>query len=192
MIRCQYCGTDNLETARYCDECGAKIGLLPAGWVPSSSHVVSRVPEEEPPAPVKKTLASEREPEAGPASSPRIRQEWEQGPGRPRRAKLVITRGGAVGKEFAVVEPRCLIGRWDPDHGIFPEIDLDDEDEHANVSRRQAQITCENGQYLLEDCGSTNGTFINRGQRLIPGRRYLIKHGDEIIVGKLFLKFVVE
>jgi len=40
--------------------------------------------------------------------------------------------------------------------------------------------------------GSTNGTFINRGRRLIPGIAQSIKDGDEIIVGKTFLRFYVK
>jgi pSer/pThr/pTyr-binding forkhead associated (FHA) protein len=41
----------------------------------------------------------------------------------------------------------------------------------------------------LEDLGSTNGTFVNRGKRLSPGTRQSLKDGDEIIVGKTFLRF---
>jgi pSer/pThr/pTyr-binding forkhead associated (FHA) protein len=47
------------------------------------------------------------------------------------------------------------------------------------------------GQYFLEDQGSTNGTFVNRGRRLEPGQRHPLKDGDEIIVGKTFLRFQV-
>ena len=46
-------------------------------------------------------------------------------------------------------------------------------------------------QYLIEDLGSTNGTFVNRGPRLLPGNKQPLKNGDEIIVGKTFLKFVL-
>jgi pSer/pThr/pTyr-binding forkhead associated (FHA) protein len=63
------------------------------------------------------------------------------------------------------------IGRWDADGGIFPDVDLDTDDPEAKVSRRHARITLSNGQYFLEDLGSTNGTFINRGKRLSPGQR---------------------
>jgi hypothetical protein len=156
-------------------------------------EVSSSSPEEDPLAVPQKTLASEpAEQKPAQDSAPAVNQEWEFISESPRRAKLVIVRGGAVGKEFPVVGRECLIGRWDPDHGIFPEIDLDKEDWEANVSRRHAKIISEGGQYLLEDCGSMNGTFINRGQRLISGRRYVIRHGDEIIFGKLFMRFVVE
>jgi len=45
------------------------------------------------------------------------------------------------------------------------------------------------GKYYLEDLGSTNGTFVNRGKRLPPGTRQQLNDGDEIIVGKTFLRF---
>ena len=50
----------------------------------------------------------------------------------------------------------------------LPDVDLDTDDPEAKVSRRHARITLSNGQYFLEDLGSTNGTFINRGKRLPP------------------------
>jgi pSer/pThr/pTyr-binding forkhead associated (FHA) protein len=45
------------------------------------------------------------------------------------------------------------------------------------------------GKFFLEDLGSTNGTYINRGRRLLPGTPQLLTDGDEIIVGKTFLRF---
>lgn len=107
------------------------------------------------------------------------------------RAKLIIQRGGKIGKEFPLVGMDCMIGRWDADGGIFPDVDLDQDDPEAKVSRRHARIQLMNNQYLIEDLGSTNGTFINRGPRLLPGSKQPLNHGDEIIVGKTFLKFVL-
>jgi hypothetical protein len=108
------------------------------------------------------------------------------------RAKLIIQRGGTIGKEFNLTDTESNIGRWDADGGIFPDVDLDQDDPEAKVSRRHARIIHQNGQYLIEDLGSTNGTFINRGRRLLPGNRHPLNNGDEIIVGKTFLKFIVE
>lgn len=107
------------------------------------------------------------------------------------RAKLVIQRGGRVGREFPLSSAEAMIGRWDADGGIFPDVDLDQDDPEAKVSRRHARIQCNNNQYLIEDLGSTNGTFINRGPRLLPGNKQPLSNGDEIIVGKTFLKFVL-
>jgi pSer/pThr/pTyr-binding forkhead associated (FHA) protein len=110
----------------------------------------------------------------------------------PGGARLIIERGGRVGKEFAISGGETNIGRWDADGGIFPDVDLDQDDPEAKVSRRHARIIRETGQFYIEDLGSTNGTFINRGRRLLPGNRHPLNNGDEIIVGKTFLKFVVE
>lgn len=108
------------------------------------------------------------------------------------RARLMVARGVSAGHEFPLSGTEWLIGRWDPEQGIFPDVDLDPVDPEVTVSRRHARIWYQNGHYLIEDLGSTNGTFINRGRRLTPGRRYVIRDGDEIIVGKTFLKFIVE
>ncbi len=104
-------------------------------------------------------------------------------------AKLVIERGKSVGKIFMLSSPESQIGRWDADGGIFPDVDLDSDDPEAKVSRRHARITMNDGKHFLEDLGSTNGTFINRGKRLSPGTRQPLNDGDEIIVGKTFLRF---
>lgn len=106
-------------------------------------------------------------------------------------ARLVIHRGRSAGKEFPLSEDESQIGRWDADGGIFPDVDLDSDDPEAKVSRRHARITRRGDQYYIEDLGSTNGTFINRGRRLLPGDRQLLHDGDEVIVGKTFLRFHV-
>jgi pSer/pThr/pTyr-binding forkhead associated (FHA) protein len=101
----------------------------------------------------------------------------------------VIDRGKSVGKQFMLSDTESQIGRWDADGGIFPDVDLDSDDPEAKVSRRHARITLREGEYFVEDLGSTNGTFINRGKRLLPGVRQRLNDGDEIIVGKTFLRF---
>jgi serine/threonine-protein kinase len=108
-------------------------------------------------------------------------------------AKLVITRGGTVGKEFVVEQAaETHIGRWDPDGGAFPEVDLTQDDPEAKISRKHARIFVQGGGYMLEDVGSLNGTYINRGPRLMPGSPQPIKDGDEVVMGKTFFKFVTE
>ena len=113
------------------------------------------------------------------------------GGGHNAHAALVINRGRSAGKEFPVHEDEAYIGRWDADSGIFPDVDLDSDDPEAKVSRRHARITRRGEQYYIEDLGSTNGTFINRGRRLLPGDRQPLNDGDEIIIGKTFLRFHV-
>lgn len=106
-------------------------------------------------------------------------------------ASLTIERGDSPGTEFKLVNDESVIGRWDADNGIFPDVDLDAHDADAKVSRRHARIVRNNGSYSIEDLGSTNGTYVNRGRRLLPGNPQLLHDGDEVIVGKTFLRFQV-
>ncbi|MBL8148415.1 MAG: FHA domain-containing protein [Blastocatellia bacterium] len=151
----------------------------PPSYMPQSAQSI-------PPSPTRS------EPVSAPTAQPVQANLGGQGSRVQHKAKLVIQRGGTVGKEFALTDSESNIGRWDADGGIFPDVDLDQDDPEAKVSRRHARIIHQNGQYLIEDLGSTNGTFINRGRRLLPGNRHPLNNGDEIIVGKTFLKFVVE
>jgi pSer/pThr/pTyr-binding forkhead associated (FHA) protein len=113
--------------------------------------------------------------------------------GKAPAGKLVITRGGTVGKEFTLEqEGETQIGRWDPDGGAFPEIDLTQDDPEAKISRKHARILVQNGGYMLEDVGSLNGTYVNRGPRLMPGSPQPIKNGDEVVMGKTFFKLITD
>jgi pSer/pThr/pTyr-binding forkhead associated (FHA) protein len=126
------------------------------------------------------------EPEPHPSSS----VSKSAGPGA-SHASLTIERGEAPGTEFRLTADESTIGRWDADNGIFPDVDLDAHDADAKVSRRHARIVRRNGGYFIEDLGSTNGTYVNRGRRLLPGNPQALSDGDEVIVGKTFLRFRV-
>jgi hypothetical protein len=104
------------------------------------------------------------------------------------KPRLILEKSTSAA-EFPLLGNETHIGRWDADNGIFPDIDLDPFDPDAKVSRRHARITVKNDDFFIEDLGSTNGTFINRGRRLIPGSPQKLNDGDEIIVGKTFLRF---
>jgi len=58
----------------------------------------------------------------------------------------------------------------------------------AEVSRRHARLTFQGGKYVLEDMGSTNGTFVN-GQRLTGPR--VLKSGEVVSLGEQIV-FVYE
>lgn len=111
--------------------------------------------------------------------------------GNVKPAKLIITRGGTIGKEFPLEAAETHVGRWDPDGGAFPEVDLTADDPEAKISRKHARIFIQDGEYMVEDLGSLNGTYVNRGPRLLPGSPQPIKTDDEIVMGKTFFKFVV-
>ena len=113
-----------------------------------------------------------------------------EGPSVGMTAALTLTRGGTVGKVFELQAGDNLVGRWDPDSGSFPEVDMENDDPEARISRKHALIKF--GDTLtIEDIGSLNGTFVNRGPRLEPGSPATLKDGDEIIIGKTFFKVSV-
>jgi FHA domain len=107
------------------------------------------------------------------------------------KAKLAIIRGGRRGQEFELEPGNNLVGRWDPETGSFPEVDLDADDPEAKISRKHALIRLDASRITIEDIGSLNGTYVNRQPRLQPGTPVDLKDGDEIIIGKTFLKLSI-
>ncbi len=194
MIKCQACGTGNQDNSQYCDECGSRLEenqrksikqietpkfqkLISESQIFQSANVTSiGIP------PIAENLP-QPENSFGKDLNPAAKDF---------HAKLVIERGNAVGTEFLLTADESYIGRWDADNGIFPDVDLDKHDSDAKVSRRHARIIYAGGKFSIEDLGSTNGTFVNRGRRLIPGNAQVLNSGDEIIVGKTFLRFYIE
>ena len=92
-------------------------------------------------------------------------------------AALVIRAGGA-GESFAVKGEQMTIGRR-PDSAVF----LDD----ITVSRDHALLVKRGREWCLDDCGSLNGTYVNR-QRIDSQR---LADGDELQIGKYKLTFRV-
>lgn len=186
MVRCQSCGTENRIGSQYCDECGTKLilsadnGGIPESrvLVPSGSGIRAA------------NVTSVGIPPLVPSVEPEIDSigEADQKP-KGSHSRLIIERGASVDTEFALSAEESYLGRWDADNGIFPDVDLDAHDPDAKVSRRHARILFRSDVYMVEDLGSTNGTFINRGRRLLPGSPQVLSEGDEIIVGKTFLRF---
>jgi ABC-type multidrug transport system ATPase subunit/pSer/pThr/pTyr-binding forkhead associated (FHA) protein len=58
--------------------------------------------------------------------------------------------------------------------------------DHPTVSLRHARMITRDGVRLIEDLGSTNGTFVN-AQRIYPGEVRRISEGDEVRVGPVML-----
>lgn len=92
-------------------------------------------------------------------------------------AALVIRAGGGrAGESFAVDGARMTIGRR-PDSAVF----LDD----VTVSRDHALLVHRGSDWYIDDCGSLNGTYVNRER--IDSQR--LADGDELQVGKYKLTF---
>ena len=100
---------------------------------------------------------------------------WEASPS--GSAMLVVKRGPNAGSRFRLDQPVTSAGRH-PDSDIF----LDD----VSVSRRHAEFRRENGDNLVVDTGSLNGTYVNRK----PIESVALANGDEIQMGKFRLVFL--
>jgi pSer/pThr/pTyr-binding forkhead associated (FHA) protein len=184
MINCDRCKTENLDGSQYCDECGAPLRPNNSSAPNQKTHAQGEEGQNGARAP----FGGQRPEFAAGHVSAGLNLAALKSPAKPH-ARLVIEKGRSSGKQFMLSDVEAQIGRWDADGGVFPDVDLDTDDPEAKVSRRHARITLSSGQYFLEDLGSTNGTFINRGKRLSPGQRQALCDGDEIIVGKTFLRF---
>ena len=188
MITCERCKTENLDGSQYCDECGAALRPNSNSRASAPGNVSHFKPDGDGQNGSRAPVPAPQ-PEAAGKAAAAVNLSSSHGSSDKPHAKLVIERGKSAGKQFLLSEAESQIGRWDADGGVFPDVDLDTDDPEAKVSRRHARVTFRDGQYFLEDLGSTNGTFVNRGKRLSPGTRQSLKDGDEIIVGKTFLRF---
>ena len=202
MILCAECNEEQMDGLEYCDICGAKLeaGAIVLGKVQTTEEAPAEVEastETEAEEAEAETAEAEKEgsaeaagdesaetPEAEAAPEAVALSDDQAAVG---SASLTITRGGTVGKVFELQAGDNLVGRWDPDSGSFPEVDMENDDPEARISRKHALIKF-GAELTIEDIGSLNGTFVNRGQRLEPGSPVPLKDGDEIIVGKTFFK----
>jgi hypothetical protein len=92
-------------------------------------------------------------------------------------ALVIRAGGGRAGETFPLEKDRLTVGRG-PDSDIF----LDD----VTVSRDHAILVRRNGEYYLDDCGSLNGTYVNRSRI----ESHHLSNGDELQVGKYKLAYL--
>ena len=91
--------------------------------------------------------------------------------------KLTLLLGRTVMQVFDLDKAAIVVGR---DEGADILID------NPSVSRRHAQIRQEGGGWVLEDLGSSNGTFL-RGEKIAAPTA--LQAGDEVGMGKFSLVF---
>ena len=86
--------------------------------------------------------------------------------------QLVMRSGPTPGATFSLEGDQLVVGR-----DSASAIAIND----AEVSRKHARLNFQGGKYVIEDLGSTNGTFVN-GQRLVSP--VVLKSGDVVSLGE--------
>ncbi len=172
MIRCNHCNAQQMNGTIFCSECGASlIAEVPRR---ETTNALSRTVDGIP------SVVEDGPPMVVPAPVPVAKVSGI--------CLVVINSGRRINLESG---EELLVGRKDNQRGIYPDIDLGlDGGYDAGVSRRHAIIVPNRKGYMLEDLGSSNGTFIN-GTRLAPQSPTLIAHGDELKFGTLILRFEI-
>jgi len=161
-LHCTECGFVNGEGANYCQRCGS---LLVHDESPGAAGGGPGGVGGDP------VTATYRIDESGELVPVEVGQVTAHGP-----ALIIRAGGGRVGESFAVEGERMSIGRR-PDSEVF----LDD----ITVSRDHALLIRRGEDWYLDDCGSLNGTYVNRSR--IDSHR--LEEGDEVQVGKYKLTF---
>jgi FHA domain len=117
-----------------------------------------------------RTARTAREPQAPPAPAP-ARSGRRTAP-----SKLIVTQGALQGTTLDLGEAPITIGRANDSTLVVT-------DDYA--SSRHARIFAQNGQWIVEDLGSTNGTYLGRTRvtRPVP-----VPVGVPIRIGKTVLE----
>jgi hypothetical protein len=152
--------------ALHCTECGF-VGDEGANYCPRCGALLPRG-EGEGGEPV---TATYRIDDAGDLVPVDVGEIAAHGP-----ALVIRAGGGRAGESFAVEGERMTIGRR-PDCDVF----FDD----VTGSRDHALLVQRGDSWYLDDCGSLNGTYVNRSR--IESQR--LQEGDEVQIGKYKLTY---
>lgn len=97
----------------------------------------------------------------------------------PDRAMLILRQGSIVEQRWVIEKAELTLGRSPDNDLVFPD---------REISRHHARIRRQGREYVIEDLGSKNGTFVN-DKRLTEPR--VLQDGDEIQIAPRFrLTFV--
>ncbi len=86
--------------------------------------------------------------------------------------RLIMSSGPSIGKVFSLEKPEMFVGR-----DLNNDIVINDPE----ISRRHARFVLHSGGCMLEDLGSTNGTFLNSQRITGP---VALTHGQMITFGE--------
>ena len=200
MDKCQFCGAETRPGDNFCLQCGNR--LTPAPSSPQQAQTVYEATIAEPvdwaaPIQAQGTIPASPVPPWANASEPTVAagSDYEatlrsEGPVAVGQAtidrvenpgRLILrSEDGTVVKEYILEKLDMSIGRLAGSDILLPKDKL--------ASRRHASIHYENGNYVVRDEGSSNGTFVN-GQQLEENGSQVLKDRDRLGIGEHELIF---
>ncbi len=93
------------------------------------------------------------------------------------RACLVVIYGPELGKRAPLSQATFEIGR-----SSRSDLPIDQE----SISRHHARITWDGARHVIEDLGSTNGTYVND----VSTKKQMLTDGDQVKLGRSILKYM--
>jgi hypothetical protein len=97
-----------------------------------------------------------------------------------KTAWLLMQKGPLAGKQFILFRDTTVLGS-SPKADIYLFKDDAIEPRHALITNRA-------GRFEIEDCTTPDGTYVNG----IPITRTVLNHGDQIVLGKTVLEFLMK
>ena len=164
MIICPNCKHEEVDGAIFCSECGTQL-------VKSENVNTHMIQPEERDDRVTGPITEDR---------PGFSNAW---------ISLHMLDSGQI---LPVAEQKeFTMGRISDNQPIMPDIDFSAYKAYDNgVSRLHAVIRYNNGNIIIMDLGSSNGTYVN-GTRLLPNTEQPLHHGDVVALGKLKMQVVL-
>jgi FHA domain-containing protein len=107
---------------------------------------------------------------------PQVKAPRPARPGRGAPQRLLVTAGGLAGTSIGLADQQITIGRANDATLVL-------HDDYA--STRHARLFPQNGQWIVEDLGSTNGTYLDRQKVTQPTP---VPPGVPIRIGKTVLE----
>jgi hypothetical protein len=153
----------------------------PAGMPPGPR------PAGDPPLPVRQPMASTPPSTVSPADAssgtaatlrPVPRLAGVSAAPQPIPARLTILEGPAAGQVFRLDGREVTVGRSSQNDMVIGD---------NSMSRRHCRLHWADGDYVLEDLGSSNGTFVNNETTLAAR----LRDGDRITLGDSVLEFTL-
>ena len=150
----------------------AAVGVMRADLFGSKSAAKPRrAPAKKRPRPVQQQPSPQMQPMQAPPP-----QQYGQPPGSGGSGKLVVTEGPLTGTTIDLRDFPITIGRANDSTLVV-------SDDYA--SSRHARIFAQDGQWIVEDLGSTNGTYLGRTRLTQPTP---LPPGVPIRIGKTVLE----